>query len=155
MKKVDFTAWQKKKDKEMRQKKKKIQRELKHEQRRKKSAACAKEQRYEELREELRKKRSTMTTTRTSTVKFLERNDEDDVEAENNPINEMSESKLRLQERLRRARMDEWLAKKDLERAREARRGEEEQQFLRELQKKNRAEKWRLKPCILSYSMNA
>jgi hypothetical protein len=58
-----------------------------------------------------------------------------------------------LQNQLKLAKIQEWMIQKDLEKAQNERKMEEQKRHLEKLKKKRREEKWKLKTVLLSYGL--
>ena len=125
-----FSQWLKNKEIEERLKSKKKKKERKRDRQRKQEKENLKEKKWAQLRETKRNQSATTTAVLNTKLTFI------------NPAKKRKNLKLK---QLKEAKMQEWFAKKDLEKAQRERKMEEERALLVLRREKKRKEKWKMK----------
>ena len=153
--KMSINRWLKEKEKQKRKSNRKLNKAKRTRERKIQQLKEAKEQRYEQLRAEIRQKKASIEKDGellTTTLKF-QRIDTNIIRKNEKATAKATKRRNELQQTLRRVKMEEWIARKDLQREHKARRLEEESLAMEQRRAKKRAEKWKMRTVMLSSSL--
>jgi hypothetical protein len=146
--KMTIKEWKRGKNLQTKMEKMKRRKQLKLEKQKTQNKENAKERRWDQLREKKKKQSK-------STNNISDRSTSKAINSSLTIINERkrSQQKEMLQNQLKLAKIQEWMIQKDLEKAQNERKMEEQKRHLEKLKKKRREEKWKLKTVLLSYGL--
>lgn len=128
-----FSQWLKNKEIEERLKSKKKKKERKRDRQRQQEKENLKEKKWAQLCETKQKQSATTTAVLNTKLTFI------------HPVKQQEQRNELLLKQLKQAKMQEWFAKKDLEKAQRERKMEEERALLVLRREKKRKEKWKMK----------